>query len=363
MTKKPSVSIFTHYPVKRLTKNMSKTIKDVAKQAGVSTATVSLVLNDNKRISEATRKKVLKSVKTLNYRPSKIARGLVLQQTHNIGFIVTDDHFLRTEPFYTHIFLGTEFESRGHEYYILLHTIPSKFNGEECLPRFVREHNVDGIIVAGKVPAEIISCIEPHNIPIVFVDFYPATGDHPAVLIDNIEGGKKATEHLIAMGHSHIGFLGGDLTHPSMRDRYAGYRQALKKNNLKYFSKYVIRSKENTDRNSGYRMASRLMQNRDNITAVFACNDAMAIGALQYFKEQNIKVPDDISLIGFDDVEADVFLSPALSTMRVPKTDLGTMTMQLMMEILSGRKERSTKILVGTELIERESVKKINNLN
>ncbi len=342
---------------------MRSTIKDVARKAGVSTATVSLVLHNNRRISPSTRKKVLKTVKMLNYRPSKIARGLVLQNTHNIGFIVTDDHFLKTEPFYTHIFLGTEFESRGHEYYILLHTIPTKFNGEDCLPRFVKEHNVDGVIFAGRVPGEIISCIEPHNIPLVFVDFYPATGNHSAVLIDNMEGGKKATEYLISLGHSHIGFLGGDMTHPSIKYRYEGYRQALKNNNLKYISKYVIRSKENTDRESGYRMAKKLMQNRGEITSVFACNDAMAIGALQYFKEQNIRVPDDISLIGFDDVEADTFISPPLTTMRVPKTELGTLTMQLMVDILKGRKEKSTKILVGVDLVERESVKRIVGSN
>ncbi len=181
---------------------MPSTIKDVAKKAGVSTTTVSLVLHNHKRIPDITRKKVLKVVKTLNYRPSKIARGLVLKQTHNIGFIVTDDHFLRTEPFYTQIFLGTEFESRGHDYYVLLHTIPSKFEGEDCLPRFVKERNVDGIIIAGKVPKEIITCMEPYKIPLVFVDYYPSTGDYPAVLIDNIDGGKKATQHLIDMGHS-----------------------------------------------------------------------------------------------------------------------------------------------------------------
>ncbi len=153
------------------------------------------------------------------------------------------------------------------------------------------------------------------------------------------------------------------MTHPSIRERYEGYRQALKTNNLKYYSKYVFQSEENTDRDSGCKAAAKLMLKSENMTAIFACNDAMAIGALQYFKENKIKVPDDISLIGFDDVEADRFISPSLSTMRVSKTDLGTMTMQLMMEILSGRKEESTKILVGTKLIQRESVKKLINKN
>ena len=126
---------------------MMATIKDVARRANVSTATVSLVLHNNKRITDFTRRRVLKAVQDLDYHPSRVARGLVLRKTNNIGFILTDDHFLKTEPFYTHIFLGTEFEARGHKYYVLLNTIQSEFNEQNCLPRFVKERNVDGIII------------------------------------------------------------------------------------------------------------------------------------------------------------------------------------------------------------------------
>ena len=126
------------------------TIKDVAKKAGVSIATVSLVIHNHERISSATRNKVQKIIKELNYHPIRSARGLVSRTSGNIGFIVTDDLFSRSEPFYTKIFLGTEFQARENEYYILLTTIPSK----NKIPRFILERNVDGIILAGKIPQE-----------------------------------------------------------------------------------------------------------------------------------------------------------------------------------------------------------------
>ena len=129
---------------------MHSTIKDVASKANVSTATVSLVLHNHKRISQVTRSRVLKAVADLNYRPSRMARSLVLRETKNIGFLLTHDHFLRTEPFYTHIFIGTEFEARDHEYYVLLNTISGDFDKCNSLPRFILERNVDGVIIAGK---------------------------------------------------------------------------------------------------------------------------------------------------------------------------------------------------------------------
>ena len=186
---------------------MTITIKDVAKKANVSTATVSLVIHKHKRITETTRKKVLKTIDELDYRPSKVARGLVLQQTHNIGFLLTSDHFLRTEPFYTHIFLGAEFEARDHEYYVLLNTIPEQYNEKDCIPRFVKEKNVDGIIIAGKVPGQVIECLEASGIPLVFADYYPEQGNYSTVLIDNTRGGELVANHFIGLGHEKIGFI------------------------------------------------------------------------------------------------------------------------------------------------------------
>jgi len=337
---------------------MPATIKDVARKAKVSTATVSLVLHNHKRISPATRRRVLKAVSDLNYRPSHAARGLVMRQTNNIGFVLTDDHFLRTEPFYTHIFLGTEFEARDHDYYILLNSIPNNFEACDHLPRFILERNIDGIIVAGKVPDAFINCVHAFNLPIVFVDYYPQRGDYNAVLLDNVAGGEKATEYLVSNGHEKIGFIGGDMNHPSIRDRFQGYKIALTNAGIKLDERLVITAESATIRQSGVHAAAELLKRRQTFSAVFACNDAMAMGAMQVFREKGYKLPDDISVIGFDDVTDDLMSEPPLSSMRVPKIELGIESMRLVMELLKKRTTKPRKILVPVELVERCSVKK-----
>jgi LacI family transcriptional regulator len=338
---------------------MPPTIKDVAQLAKVSTATVSLVIHENDRISTPTRRRVQQAINDLDYQPSKNARGLVMRQTHNIGFILTDDHFLKTEPFYTYVFLGTEFEARGHNYYILLNTIPSVFHTDDCLPRFVKEKNVDGIIIAGKVPYEIISCLEPYNLPLVFVDYYPSNGEYYSVLIDNIEGGKRATEYLMSLGHHRIAFLGGDLEHPSIRDRLHGYQLAHENKKLPIDRKIIITSETMTSREAGTHAAASLLAKKKNFSAVFACNDAMALGAIQHFKTKGLRIPEDISVIGFDDVQTVSASDSPLTTIRVPKIEMGTQTMKMMVDLLDKRIKKSHKVLIPVELVIRTSTKKI----
>ncbi len=339
---------------------MPPTIKDVAKKAGVSTATVSLVIHDEKRISPLTKRRVRKAIQELNYRPSRAARGLVTRRTQNIGYVLTEDHFRRTEPFYTNIFLGTEFEAREHDFYILVNTIPTEFSGQDCLPRFVKENNVDGIIIAGKVPLKLLECLEPYHLPIVFVDYYPPFGEHSAVLIDNLAGGRLATEELIRNGHKKIGFIAADMEHPSIFDRSQGYRMALEKNGIAYSTDQIITCKGIPDRESGYKCAQALHEKAPQISALFACNDAMAIGALKFFREAGVNVPDDISIIGFDDVTADLYSRPPLSSIRVQKEEMGVEAVRTITELINSKDQRPKKIVVPVELVLRESIKKIN---
>ncbi len=334
---------------------MKTTIKEVAENAGVSIATVSLVVNNSERISPETKRKVLRSVKNLNYIPTKSARDLASQKTGNIGFILTYDHFLRTEPFYTRIFLGSEFEAREGEYYILLTTVKSDYSEEDPLPRFVRDKSVDGIIVAGKIPAALTNKLHRSNIPLVFVDFVPPIGNHPLILIDNISGGMKATEHLLELGHREIGFIAGDIDHPSIKDRLNGYKAALEKAGINFKSEFVISESPYPDRQNGYQSAQKLFNRSKEVTAIFACNDAMAIGAMQFLKDHGYKIPQDVSIVGFDDVEADLMIDPPLTTIRVPKIELGAESLRIMVQILKQKKSVNKKILIPVELIIRKS--------
>jgi LacI family transcriptional regulator len=334
---------------------MRPTIKDVAKRANVSTATVSLVLHNHQRISNLTKKKVRKAIKELNYHPSHPARRLVGQSTGNIAFLLTDDHFLRTEPFYTGIFLGTEFEARQSNYYILLTTIPTQFGRDDALPRCIREMNVDGLIVAGKVPDILIERVQNLKLPTVFIDFFPKKGSYSAVLIDNLNGGLQATEHLIKCGHKKIGFIGGDIEHPSIRDRFTGFKMAIEKHNLVFDINRVLTTEKSTSKESGYHAAQKLHQNKNDITAIFACNDAMAMGAMRFYKNQNLQIPQDISIIGFDDIDSDPVQDPPLTTMKVPKLDMGTEAFRMMVDILKKNTRSYRKILMPVEIIVRDS--------
>jgi LacI family transcriptional regulator len=334
---------------------MAPTIKDVAKKAKVSVATVSLVVHDNKRISTQTKKRVRKAIQDLNYHPTRSARGLVSKTSGNIGFIVTDDHFSRSEPFYTQIFLGTEFQARENEYYILLTTIPTEYNSKNPLPQFVRENNVDGIIMAGKVPICLLERLNKRKIPLVLIDYYPPDNGLPVVMIDNIEGGFKAANHLIDCHHVKIAFIGGDIDHPSIRERFQGYKMALEKAGLPFNSKLAAVNEEYPDRKNGYLTTKKILEEAPDVTAIFACNDAMAIGALQFLKGQGLSVPKDISLIGFDDVEADLSLDPPLTTMRVPKVDMGMEAVRLMVETFQRKSKIYRKVLVPAELVVRKS--------
>lgn len=334
---------------------MKPTIKDIAKKADVSIATVSYVINGTKPISPATRKRVLKTIKILDYHPSKSARNLVTGNTGNIGFILTDDHFLRTEPFYTKIFLGTEFEARSEGYYILLTSIKSDFDRKDVLPRFVLNNSVDGIIIAGKIPHDLIERLSAYKLPTVFVDYIPPTNGYPLVLIDNIQGGLMAVNHLIELGHKNIAFISSDIEHPSFLDRLNGYRQALENAKIPVRNNLIYTKSDYEGRQAGYDLAKRLFSHNREATAIFAGNDAMAIGAIHYLKTKGYKVPEDVSVIGFDGIEADLMLDPPLSTISVPKIELGIEALKLLVNTLNNKKTFPKKIIVPVELIKRES--------
>ena len=342
---------------------MAVTIKDVAKLADVSVSTVSLVINKKKHISEGTRKRVFEAVKELNYYPRRSARGLPLKRCGNIGFILTDDHFSKSEPFYTKIFIGTELEARNYRNYILLTTVPRDFESDKDIPLFLLEKNVDGVIIAGWVPDDLISLIHNRNVPCVLIDYHPKNGKYVSVLVDNIRGGIEATEFLIKNGHRDIGFLGGDIQHPSIADRYQGYTNALVKNNIKINKDWTF-IQDYTSQEDGFSAVKKILKLEKKPTAIFAANDALAIGCIRGLRRNGIKVPDEISFIGFDDIEESYQLEPPLTTMRVEKEELGSLGVRKIIKMIAAditcEKIKNREIInSAVKLIERKSVKKI----
>jgi LacI family transcriptional regulator len=334
---------------------MEATIKDVAKRAGVSLSTVSLVINKKKNISQETVNKVQRAIIELNYHPRHSARGLASKKSGNIGFILTDDHFSRAEPFYTKIFLGTEFEARKHNYYILLTTVEQKFT-KKSIPRFLLEKNVDGVILAGHVPDGLISYINNnYKVPVIYIDYFPQKVKSFAVLIDNLDGAKQAVDHLIDKGHRDIAFICGEINHPSMQDRFLGYKQALKHAGLQINNNIIITDEPYASDLDGYNASCKLFKQADHFSAIFTANDAMAFGCIRYMREKNIKVPEEVALVGFDDVEIARQMEPQLTTICVQKEEMGAIAIKNLVEMISENKHKFGKILVPVELVIRQS--------
>lgn len=310
------------------------TISDVAAQAGVSISTVSLVMNGKGAVATSTRQRVRTVAERLGYTPSRSARGLAAGRTGNVGFVLREDHFRRSEPFYTRVFLGAEFEARRRGLYVLLATIPDAFEAALHTPRFLNEHSVDGVVVAGGVDDAFLSVLERSRIPFVLADY--AWPGATSVELDNEGGAALVAAHLTERGHRAIGFVGADPHHPSLRARESGFAAALAAAGHPLDSARVAVGDGSSDRRSGADLAGRLLDRPDRPTAVFCANDALALGFVEAAHARGLHVPGDVAVVGFDDVEAAAVATPPLTTVRVFKEQLGEVALGLLAEQVAG---------------------------
>jgi LacI family transcriptional regulator len=331
------------------------TIRDVAAKAGCSVSTVSLVRNDSGYTSEATKTKVLAAIQELGYHPTRSAKGLASKTSGNIGFILSEDHFSQVEQFYTKVFLGTEFEARKHSYYVLLTTVGKKFKINGSIPRFLLERNVDGVIIAGKIKEKLVEFIDNLGIPIVLVDYELPRKRISSVLIDNRNGARLAVSHLIECGRRKIAFIGGDLKHPSIAERFTAYEEALIENGITPDESLIITEEKNTGICNGESATERLFNGGGNPSGIFAANDAMAIGCMQRIRQFGKSIPTDIAIVGFDDIEMSSHVEPRLTTVRVFKEDMGSLAVKRLVDVVRSKTGAVVTTHVPVELIIRES--------
>lgn len=331
------------------------TIKDVAKRAGLSLSTVSLVLNKRRNVSDETRRKVLDVISELDYHPQRSARGLASRLSGNIGFILTDDHFTQTEPFYTKIFLGTELEARKHDYYVLLTTVAKTVKETAEIPRFLLERNVDGVIIAGRIGLSWIEYVRRFDLPVVLIDYDVARHHLSSVVMDNRGGGRLVVDRLHKGGHRKIGFIGGDMEHPSIAERYSSFRETMALHGLSVNDAWVQIEEGDTGIRNGYEATKKILNNSVRPTAIFAVNDAMAIGCIQCLKEAGLTVPNDVAVVGFDNIEAGLYIEPRLTTVNVHREEMGELALRRMMEMIKHENNVVTKTLAPVELVVRES--------
>ncbi|UCH11687.1 MAG: LacI family DNA-binding transcriptional regulator [Fidelibacterota bacterium] len=326
--------------------------------AGVSVSTVSLVLSGKGYVSDITRTKVEKVIEKYNYHPRQSARRLPSKLTGNIGFIISDLHLYGNEVFYSRVLLGAELEARKRDYYVLLATIGQSFAPAKDTPRFIRSHDVDGIIIAGGVPYELIECVHELTIPYVLVDFHHPLIPSNLVLIENYTGAYQAVRHLIDHGYERIAFVGGSFYHSSIKERFQGYQAALNEAGLGAISEdqslHILVDEETSDQ-IGYSGICTMIDQSIDFDAVVCANDTTAIGCLQALQQRTLHVPGDVALVGFDDIRHAVETEPTLTTVHVPKLEMGQQAMRLIFDLLDHPRTGQQTRMIHTELIVRES--------
>lgn len=331
-------------------------MREVAEMAHVSVQTVSHVVNETGRISDGTRERVHAAITALNYRPHTLARSMRTQQTRLIGLLVLDI----TNPILSRIASGIEDMAHTNGYRVLLYNALHDARLErESLESF-SEHLVDGLIIINAVDqASTFDWLESGAIPTVLIDSISRNA-LPSVQMDNHLGAYLATEHLIRLGHQRIAHLAGDLTRAVAQRRVEGYRQALKDHDLAAAEIVVPASTTSWNHRSGYEAMRQLLERPDRPTAVFAAGDQMAIGAYRALAEQGIGIPDDISVVGFDDIEAASFTTPPLTTVRQPLDRISASAFGLLLDLLdTAGRPGDLHIVHEPELVVRASTREL----
>jgi LacI family transcriptional regulator len=333
---------------------MAPKIKDVAMKAGVSVTTVSRVLNDEKYVKDDMKDKVKRAIDELGYTPSHIARSLVRKKTNLIGVIVPDV----TSSFYSTILSNIEKTASLNNYNLVVCNIIEDIDKELKYLQVFKEMRVDGIIIMHeKMNDEIREMIHKLGIPIIFSSVKPADQKFASVIINDYEAAYDATRYLIELGHERIGFIGGDMRDlTSGQNRYVGYWDALTDCSIEVLDDYIRFGDYKTQ--SGYDLMKEILACDSRPTAVFAVSDDMAVGAMNCIHDHQLKVADDISVIGFDGSQLTEQVRPRLSSMEQPIQEMGKVTVEVLLEMMSSNDYVSPKdIILKHKLVVRDSCK------
>lgn len=318
---------------------MAATIELIAKKLGISRTTVFRALNDKPRVSAATKARVLKAAAELQYRPNLLASGLRSNHSMTIGLVFTD---LMAGDFYSEIFHGVENIATINNYSVILGCSENNIHKEKNIIELFCNRRVDGIIVSPTSGTDLQHYIDlqKEGIPFVFVDKYLPQINTDVVTTDGADGARQAVTHLIEMGYRKILFLSGpEFPCTTIESRLEGYREALKLNNLSY-ERIVFTDKFSLkQRESGYRALQEYLDNHgSDFDAVFAVNDGLAIGAMRALREKNIKIPNDVAIVGCDDDDITRYLDIQLTTVAQPKYTMGQKAMEILIARINGEK-------------------------
>lgn len=333
---------------------MPVTIRDVAKAAGVSITTVSRALNGHSDVGSETRDKISRIASQLNYRPSTVARSLVMNKTRTIGLLVSGltnervGHYFMFQVMYG---MHDRLADLGYDL-ILVSTTTARQRLISYLD-FCTERRLDGVIVMGiRLDDPYMHEVVESPLPSVMIDV-PLLSDHCGyVMTDNVHGAKIAVRHLLAQGHRTIGLVNGHDQAAVSRDRLRGYMEGFASAGRKHLESCIYDS-DFTQR-GGAQGCAELLQRHPDMTAIFFASDLMAIGGLQTARERGLSVPKDLSIVGFDDIELAEYVSPSLTTIRQKRYEMGAAAAEMLVDMMEDKSAPEGRML-SPELIQRQS--------
>jgi LacI family transcriptional regulator len=326
------------------------TIREVAESAGVSYATVSHVINNTRLVSPETRERVLAAMDALNYRPNALARSLRQGKTNTLGLVLPDS----ANPFFAEISRSIEDEAFKRGYSVFLCNTERDTQRELFYVDVLSNRQVDGIIfVAAGDQADSLDFLLHRNMPVVMIDRNLSNVEVDAVLTDNQLGGYLATRHLLELGHTQIACIAGPSSITPSAERIIGYRRALEEAGISYDETLVLRGDYHAQ--SGMDITNSILSMHPRPTAIFALNDLMALGALRAAAEAGCSVPEDLAVVGYDDLEIAHFTNPPLTTIAQPKKAIGVQAINLLVGRMSQKNRPPSRVILPPELIVRRS--------
>lgn len=328
------------------------TMKDIARIAKVSTSTVSHVINNSRFVSEEIRERVLTVVEQLNYTPSALARSLKIKETQTIGMLVTTSD----NPFFAEIVASVEkYCSRNNYNLILCNTDGDQHRLEKNIQTLIQKQ-VDGLLLMcteSSFQAKTLNL----SIPMVVMDWWPTKLNADKISENSINGGYLATKALIDKNHRNIAIITGNLKKILAQKRLEGYKKALLEANIPIKEELIIES--HFDFDGGIVGMEKILQLTNRPTAIFACSDTIAIGAYQTAWKYGLSIPNDISIIGYDNIQLAQYLAPPLSTIHQPKNTFAKLSVETLIERIKNNHKNYRTLMIEPKLILRESVKAI----
>lgn len=330
-------------------KPKNPTMKDVAQQVGVSVQTVSAVINDKPGFTPETRKRVLAAIQQLGYRPFSVARSLRTRRTHTIALIVPDI----ANPSFSTIASAAEDVAHASGFSLVNYNTHESSEREANYIRTAAERWVDGVLfVSARDQIHGLESLQKAGIPCVAIDRNPESYSGPSVTLDNVKAGELATTHLIDLGHTRLAHIGGPQRLGLARERLSGFQRALESHSL---SEGLVINSTGWTCNDGYCAFQTLLEAKTRPTALFAASDRIAIGAMHAANQAGLHIPEDISIVGLDDVELAAYQNPPLTTVQQSFTELATLAMKLLLALLNDEDPEDTQLVMTPHLIVRKS--------